>query len=261
MGDVAETTEAFKDGLLQLTGSNWLSNLLTICLCVLATAVITHLIVRFLKRLFNREGSPLPSSSIFINLFRGLSWFICLSVILSACFGVDVSGVVTALGVGGIALSLGFQDTISNLIGGLQVSIMGIIKPGDYIQVGSNEGIVRDVTWRHTTITTPLGDVVSIPNSNINTSSLVRWPSALEARLTVCLSCDGADIERRCQQIEAAALSAMQKLGPVETPPALRLFEVNEYGFRGRLSYTNTTGQPGAVVKDAVIKAVAAYTR
>lgn len=44
------------------------------------------------------------------------------SVMLSTCFGIDVSAAITALGIGGIAISLGFQDTISNLIGGVQVS-------------------------------------------------------------------------------------------------------------------------------------------
>ena len=43
-----------------------------------------------------------------------------------------------ALGIGGIAISLGFQDTLSNLIGGLQVSLLRIIKPGDNIEVGSS---------------------------------------------------------------------------------------------------------------------------
>ena len=53
---------------------------------------------------------------------------------LSTCYGVDVSAAITALGIGGIAISLGFQDTIANLIGGLQVSLLRIIKPGDNIE-------------------------------------------------------------------------------------------------------------------------------
>ena len=40
---------------------------------------------------------------------------------LDSCFGVDTSSLITALGVGGIAVSLGFQDTLSNFIGGLHV--------------------------------------------------------------------------------------------------------------------------------------------
>ena len=74
------------------------------------------------------------------------------SIILDACFNIDASALITALGVGGIAVSLGFQDTLSNLIGGLQMTFMGIIKPGDNIEVGSEKGVVQDITWRHTTI-------------------------------------------------------------------------------------------------------------
>ena len=56
--------------------------------------------------------------------------------------------------------SLGFQDTLSNLIGGLQVSLLRIIKPGDNIEVGSATGVVKDITWRHTTIRNGAGEEV-----------------------------------------------------------------------------------------------------
>ena len=87
-----------------------------------------------------------------MNIVRGAVWFLGICIMLSTCFNVNVSAAITALGIGGIAISLGFQDTISNLIGGLQVSLMRIVKPGDNIEVGSSSGVVKDVTWRHTSL-------------------------------------------------------------------------------------------------------------
>ena len=71
------------------------------------------------------------------------------SVILDTIFNVNTSSIIAALGVGGIAVSLGFQDTLANLIGGLQVTFMGIVKPGDNIEVGSETGVVQDVSLLH----------------------------------------------------------------------------------------------------------------
>ena len=71
---------------------------------------------------------------------------------LATCFDIDVSGLVTALGVGGIAISLGFKDTIANLISGVQITSSKILEPGDYIEVGKYAGIVDDTSWRHTII-------------------------------------------------------------------------------------------------------------
>ena len=109
---------------------------------LLVTLVIERLIVKLLKRLLNVDGSPIPSSTIIINIVRIVIWGVGISVMLSNCFGIDVNGLVAALGVGGIALSLGLQDTIKNFFGGMQVTFMGIVKPGDHVIVGSAEGIV-----------------------------------------------------------------------------------------------------------------------
>ena len=74
------------------------------------------------KMLHYNEEKNLPSSSIFVNIARGAVWLLGVCIMLSTCYGVDVSAAITALGIGGIAISLGFQDTIANLIGGLQAA-------------------------------------------------------------------------------------------------------------------------------------------
>lgn len=72
--------------------------------------------------------NPLPASSLIINIGRGVVWVIGGSIILQSCFGINPNALVTALGVGGVALSLGLQDTLSNLIGGIQMTLMGVVR-------------------------------------------------------------------------------------------------------------------------------------
>lgn len=153
---------------------SWLSTAVTVVIIVLVTAIVARLAVVTLRRIFNSNRGPLPSASIFINIARVTVWVIGICIILSSCFGVNVGAAITALGIGGIAISLGFQQTLSNLIGGLQVIMSGIVEPGDHIKVGSNEGVVRDVTWRNTTIRSSDGNDVIIPNSVINTEALIK---------------------------------------------------------------------------------------
>ena len=144
--------EDFEHGIISAVGSAWLGTLITAVVIIVITAVVGHLLTKFLRRVLN-YSDELPSSSIFINIGRAIVWVVGGSVVLSTCFGVDVSAAITALGIGGIAISLGFQDTISNLIGGVQVSLLRIVSPGDNISVGGAAGVVKDVNWRHTTIT------------------------------------------------------------------------------------------------------------
>lgn len=148
--------------------------LLAAAVLAAATALISRYVTRAVRHLLNRDSNPLPSTSILVNIARAAIWIASGSVILNSCFGINTNSLVAALGVGGIAVSLGFQDTLSNLIGGLQVTFMGIISPGDNIEVGSESGVVQDITWRHTTIKDALGQTVIVPNSIISKTALVH---------------------------------------------------------------------------------------
>ena len=81
---------------------------------VVATGAVSAILTRIIRKLMQVDGSPLPESSIIINVVRIVVWVIGLSIMLSACFNVDVNGLIAALGIGGVALSLGVQDTVTS---------------------------------------------------------------------------------------------------------------------------------------------------
>ena len=160
--------------ILHFFEQRWVHNIIWAVILAIGTAVAAKVASKTLHHLLNRDDNPLPASSIFINIARAVIWMIGGSFILDNCFGINANALVAALGVGGIAISLGFQDTLSNLIGGMQVTFMGIIKPGDNIEVGGVSGVVQDITWRHTTIEDACGQTIIVPNSNISKNTLVH---------------------------------------------------------------------------------------
>ncbi len=81
---------------------------------VAVALVVQRILVRVARKAF--EASDLPSASIFINVLRALIWSLALISVLQPVFGVQPTAFVTALGVVSVAISLGLQDTISNLI-------------------------------------------------------------------------------------------------------------------------------------------------
>jgi small-conductance mechanosensitive channel len=173
--------DAIVSQLQNIIQTDWVIKLILSVGIALVAFIADRIVSRFLSRKFCRDHHIVPEGSIFITIARAFIWAVAFCAILNKAFGIDVTAVVMALGVGGIALSLGFQDTLSNFIGGLQVSLMKIIKPGDTIRIGTNCGKVKDITWRHTTIINELGEVVIIPNSIINTSALTQLPPQEEA--------------------------------------------------------------------------------
>lgn len=255
--DPEEQTAGLHEIIQSIVGIEWLSTLLTVVIALAFTAVISRLVTKLLHRVLSRDESPIPSSSIFINIARVAVWCIGISVVLSTCFGIDVSAAITALGIGGIAVSLGFQDTLSNLIGGVQVSITGLVEPGDNIDVGGQCGVVHDVTWRHTAIVTSTGEKVVIPNSVINKSALTKLRPTTVISVPVVVTTTGDALAQVGEQMQNVADAAASALCEVEVPAKVLFSEVTDYGYKGTLTLTIADDSQVAAAKDAVLKAIA----
>lgn len=229
-----------------------------------ATAALARIASRALRHFLNRDSNPLPSSSIIINIVRGVIWATGASIILDACFGVNANALVAALGVGGIAVSLGFQDTLSNLIGGLQVTFMGIVKPGDNIEVGAERGVVQDVSWRHTTIRDAMGQTVIIPNSIISKTALVHLLPASRVTVPFALPRTGEDgiactkrIDELVDELTELAHTAANDVSPVIDGPRVMLSEISELGVKGKIVFQVEDSSQVSAAADAVVRAIA----
>ena len=170
------------EDIQRIIGDGIFQSCVVAALIIVATGVISSVVSKLLHKIMQVDGLPLPSSSIIINIARITIWALGLCIMLSSCFNVDVNGLIAALGIGGVALSLGLQDTIKNFIGGLQVTLMKIVRPGDHVKVGEIEGIVQDVSWRQSVVKDYENNLHLIPNAVINSTASPRWNSSRSAR-------------------------------------------------------------------------------
>lgn len=246
--------------VVEFISQEWVRDIFWAVALAAVTAAVSHIVAKGLRAFLNRDDNPLPSSSIFVNIVRAVIWIIGGSTILDSCFGINPNALVTALGVGGIAISLGFQDTLSNLIGGVQMTIMRIVKPGDNIEVGTETGVVQDVSWRHTTITNARGETVIIPNSVISKTSLVQLPPVNQISIPFAVTS-----ERPMDDVKAdllvAAKDAAAKISPITQDPKIFFSEVTEYGFKGKIIMRIEDGSLAGSAVDAVVRAIAPITR
>ncbi len=81
--------------------------------------------------------------------------------------GYSVSSLLAGLGIGGLAVALAAKDTISNIFGSLTIFLDKSLFIGDWVKIGSAEGVVEDVGFRTTKIRTFSKSLVVIPNSEI----------------------------------------------------------------------------------------------
>ena len=121
-----------------------------------------------IRSVSSRSEAALPSPTLVTNLGQILVAALGAIIILQNQ-GIEITPIVTALGIGGLAVALALQDTLGNLFAGVQIILSRQVRPADYIRLESGEqGYVTDVKGRNTTIRTiPDGNLVIVPNSKL----------------------------------------------------------------------------------------------
>jgi len=90
--------------------------------------------------------------------------------------GISITPMLTALGVGGLAVALALQDSLSNLFAGMHLLMERPIRVGDYIKTTSGEeGFVTDIGWRTTRLRLLGNNIVIVPNSKIAQSTITNY--------------------------------------------------------------------------------------
>jgi len=96
-------------------------------------------------------------------------------VAILGTFGIDVTTGIAALGIGGIALALGAQKTVENLVGSVTVIADKPLQVGDFVKVGDVVGTVEDVGIRSTRIRTGERTIVTIPNGDLSARQIENF--------------------------------------------------------------------------------------
>lgn len=252
--------DVFEQTIANITGGDFVAKIIAAIIIFVVVGCISHFVVKWLRHIMRRDDNSIPQSSIFVNIARGIIWGIGICLVLDSCFNVNMSALIAALGVGGIALSLGFQDTLSNLIGGVQISFMRIVKPGDNIQVGNNKGVVQDVTWRHATIKNRNGETVIIPNSVISKNAVVHLPPPERVSVPF-LASSSANLDSMAEQVASIArTTALEYTGIVEEPNVI-FTEVTAEGIVGKVLLEIDDAAQATPVSDAITRAIAPLVR
>jgi len=132
-------------------------------------------------------------------------------LIILGHFNVSIAPILTALGVGGLAVALALQDTLSNLFGGFYVAVAGQVRLGDYIKLNSGEeGYVSDIGWRSTTFRAPANNTIIVPNAKLAQAIVTNYNlpekrMAASFVVTVDYSTDPDTVERALSEVLAKA--------------------------------------------------------
>jgi small-conductance mechanosensitive channel len=104
------------------------------------------------------------------------------AIVYSQVWGADLSGALTALGLGGLVLGLALQEPLGNLFSGIMLLMERPFEVGDEIEVGDTTGVVQEINWRSVHVVSPGGITRIIPNSSLNGQTITNYSRPLRQR-------------------------------------------------------------------------------
>jgi small-conductance mechanosensitive channel len=140
---------------------------------------VTFAVANFLGRVFQnyirKSNLPIPTTGLIYGLIKGIVIAIGVLIVLGV-LGISITPLITALGVGGLAVALALQDTLANLFAGIHTLVEKAVRVGDFVRLETGqEGYIQDITWRTTRLRMLPNNIVVIPNSKLAQSVITNY--------------------------------------------------------------------------------------
>jgi small-conductance mechanosensitive channel len=210
-----------------------LKNIILVIIILSITWLLTNIATGFLELYADRFKEAIPQSTIFKNLTKIVILTIGFLIILQT-LGISITPILTALGVGGLAVALALQDTLSNLFSGLNIILSRQVRTGDYIKLESGEaGYVTDITWRNTTIRMLPNNIVVVPNSKL--ASIIFTNYCLPEKEMAVLVQVGVSYDSDLRKVEGTTIEVARNVmrtvagGITEFEPFIRYHTFDDF--------------------------------
>ena len=176
---------------------------------ILASRIAASFVSRWLR--FQKRYEKAPR---LINKIISIAIFIIALVIIMGHFNVEIAPLVATLGLGGLAIGLALQRTLSDFFAGINIISDKPISVGDFIELPDSNvsGYVEDIRWRATRIRTLPNTMVVIPNSKLAESIIINnyLPEKEMAALVQCGVAYGSDL-KKVERVTAEVGKNIQK--------------------------------------------------
>ncbi|MFF2161297.1 mechanosensitive ion channel family protein [Streptomyces sp. NPDC058175] len=215
---------------------------LTALLILVATFTAGRVISGLVRSVAQSRSAVAGSATIFVNITRVVVLAVGFLVVLQT-LGISIAPLLTALGVGGLAVALALQDTLANLFAGVHILASKTVQPGDYIRLSSGEeGYVVDINWRNTVVRQLSNNLVIIPNAKLASTNMTNY-SRPEQQMTLLVQV-GVGYDSDLEHVERVTAEVVESVmvditGAVpDHEPAIRFHTFGD----SRISFTVILG-------------------
>ncbi|MBQ8586511.1 MAG: mechanosensitive ion channel [Oscillospiraceae bacterium] len=151
--------------------------------------IVVRLILRLLNRALDRSHLDKTAFTI-VKAVVKVGLYLLVILIAAGSLGIDVTSLIALLSVVSLAVSLAVQNVLSNVVGGVTLLGSDPFHVGDYVMIGADSGIVKEIGLQYTKIQGFNGEVIYIPNSEVVSSRVCNYTVEGKRRVELKFSAD-----------------------------------------------------------------------
>jgi len=153
----------------------YLSKTIHVIVILSITIAVANISGKIFIDYVQKSSLAIPATGLAYGILK-IVVLIVGSLIILGILGISITPLITALGVGGLAVALALQDTLANLFAGIHILVEKAIRVGDFVKLETGqEGYVEDITWRTTRIRMLPNNMVVIPNNKLAQSIVTNY--------------------------------------------------------------------------------------
>jgi small conductance mechanosensitive channel len=204
-----------------------LPNYIIAVVALVATLFLSSVTKRWIKRSIGNRIEDPETRELIARIARWTVLILGTLTALNQIPGVDVSSLLTGLGVLGFTIGFALQDIARNFIAGLLLLVRQPFSVGDAVEVAGHTGTVMDIRTRDTVIKTWDGVMEIIPNLDVFTNPIVNFTELPVRRRTVMIGLGYGEDVREARDLFLNAIRTTE--GVLEEPaPAIHSEELGE---------------------------------
>jgi small-conductance mechanosensitive channel len=201
-----------------------LQRIVTVLFIASATLLASKIVFLFIKAQSDKIGTTIAMSDLTQRGSRVVIFALGALMALNS-LGISITPLLATLGIGGLAIALALQETLSNVFAGFHIILAKQIRIGDYVRLDTtDEGYVLDVSWRLTKIKTLSNNVVLVPNSKMSQAIITNYYLP-QKEMTITIE-GGVHYDSNLEEVEkttlAVARQVMNELIAEESEPSFK---------------------------------------
>ena len=205
-------------------GKGALGRILPFVVILVVGVLVIRLIMRIVNMALSKSHLEKAAHTLIRSLLRTVLWLL-LGLMAASSLGIDVTGIIALASVLSLAVSLSVQNLLTNVIGGFTLLYTEPFHSGDFVQIASQAGTVKEIGMTYTKLVTGDNKVICIPNNAVVAAEIINYSATGTRRVDIALT---ASYDAPTEKVLAALYEAAKVEGVMEDPAPFAA--VNKYG-------------------------------